>query len=35
MKNIKTLLQTGKIKEALSTFQDLSEGQQEDFFRDL
>ncbi|MBI2707441.1 MAG: hypothetical protein HYX35_03915 [Proteobacteria bacterium] len=35
MKNIKTLLQTGKIKEALVAFRALPEAQQEDFFREL
>ncbi len=34
MKDIKTLLQAGKIKEALAAFQALPESQQEDFFRE-
>lgn len=35
MKEIKTLLQSGKIKEALAAFQDFPEDQQEEFFREL
>jgi len=35
MKEIKTLLQTGKIKEALAAFRALPESQQEDFFREF
>lgn len=35
MKEIKSLLQSGKIKEALAQFRALSESEQEDFFREV
>ena len=35
MENLRSLLQSGQIKEALSKFQKLSEVEQEDFFRCL
>ncbi len=35
MKDIKVLLQAGKIKEAFAAFQTLPENQQEGFFREI